>query len=205
MKYYAKQWFTLVEIMIVLVIITFMMLLVSAPYGYFQQKAKVKVAGREIAQAIYEAKNLAISGKSFKKTDSSGNEIDTNKSIWLVFEKNADVIKYYEFDGQKVVTTIDPNSDTTQITSSQIVFPAVSEEPFKQKQLQKWVIFWTIWWEEKVLFFFEAITGKLYVEGIPSVGNNITISYGIKWVTDSSSGLKKDITYFPETNTTFYK
>ena len=30
-----------------------------------EQKAQVKIAGREISQSIYEAKNMALSGLSF--------------------------------------------------------------------------------------------------------------------------------------------
>jgi hypothetical protein len=46
--------------MIAITIVAFLMIASYAPYSYYQNKAKLKVATREISQVLYEAKNMAI-------------------------------------------------------------------------------------------------------------------------------------------------
>jgi hypothetical protein len=42
---------------------------VYAPYSLYQQKAKLKLASRELSQSFYEAKNMAVSGIKEQRID----------------------------------------------------------------------------------------------------------------------------------------
>lgn len=191
MQHKQKQAFILIELMVVIVIITLMMIIWYAPYNFYQQKAKVKIAGREIAQSIYEAKNLAISGKAF---DDSGK--DKNQSIGIVFEKGENTIKYYRFDILEVTDPPNiPNIDASNV-------------PFKKKSIQTGVEFLqteTSGQQKKdtLFLFFEAITGKIYVDKADYSWKHVKINYKIK--NSTNINLKGTIKYYPKTNTTFYK
>jgi len=47
--------------MVVVFIIIILSVLTYLPYSHFQNKAKLKLASRELSQSFYEAKNMAIS------------------------------------------------------------------------------------------------------------------------------------------------
>ncbi len=165
--------------MIVIVIMTLMMLIGYAPYNFYQQKAKVKIAGREIAQSIYKARNFALSGKSVK----NGGD-NNNTSILLEIPKNWEQIFF------KVVKDLELNCNNIQNFN-------IANKEFDKKKLQKWVEFNN---SSDLKIFFEAVTGKVCVN---TSENPINVKYRIK---DSSNGsLNQKIQYYPETNTIFYK
>jgi len=85
-----KKWFTLVELMIVISIIGIMMSMAYAPYSFFQKKAELRVAAKEISKTLSESRNLAIHWTS------SG---WINQSIWVYFDKNnKNIIKIFSYD-----------------------------------------------------------------------------------------------------------
>ncbi|MDR0772512.1 MAG: type II secretion system GspH family protein [Candidatus Peribacteria bacterium] len=61
--------FTLIELLVVITIIFMLMMTVYAPYSLYQQKAKLKLASRELSQSFYEAKNMAVSGIKEQRID----------------------------------------------------------------------------------------------------------------------------------------
>jgi len=58
---FKKGGFTLVELIVTITIIIILSLMTYLPYSHYQNKAKLKLASREISQSFYEAKNMAIS------------------------------------------------------------------------------------------------------------------------------------------------
>jgi prepilin-type N-terminal cleavage/methylation domain-containing protein len=52
--------FTLLELIVVITIFGIMLLATYIPYSYYQTKAKVKMAVKDISQNIYESRNMAI-------------------------------------------------------------------------------------------------------------------------------------------------
>jgi prepilin-type N-terminal cleavage/methylation domain-containing protein len=74
-----KSGFTLIELLVSITILFILMMMSYVPYSYYQKKAKLRLASREISQSFYEAKNMAISGiKEFKDADVYESE---NRSI----------------------------------------------------------------------------------------------------------------------------
>lgn len=96
MKIKKNKAFTLIELMIVISIISLLLLFSYAPYNFYQSKAKVRIASREVAQSLYEAKNMAISWVTLLN--------DTNKKnkIVAIFmtkdEEKNNQINYYFVD-----------------------------------------------------------------------------------------------------------
>jgi type II secretory pathway pseudopilin PulG len=76
--------------MTVMTIMGILVMSVAIPYMYYQNKGKVRIASREIAQSFYEARNMAINGYS------SG---ITNQSIGIYFdaESSRDRIIYFSY------------------------------------------------------------------------------------------------------------
>jgi len=62
MVFYSQnnKAFTLIELIVVITIFCIMLLATYIPYTYYQTKAKVKFAVKDISQSIYEARNMAI-------------------------------------------------------------------------------------------------------------------------------------------------
>lgn len=92
--------------MTVMTIMGMLVMTVAIPYMYYQNKGKVRIASREIAQSFYEARNMAINGYS------SG---ITNQSIGIYFdgENSKDRIIYlsypFSFTGSQISVT--PTND----------------------------------------------------------------------------------------------
>ncbi len=187
-----KKAFTLVELMIVIVIMVLMMTLSYAPYNYYQQKAKLRIASREISQSLYEAKNFAISWVETK----SGSSF-SNSSIWVFLDntegENHQIYFYtYPYNTQ-TWTLVSPKSSTS------------TSKLFKTKKLQDWVLINGTW---SILFFYESITwNPTILEFIWTNKRVIDESVDIKFsYKDSSSPkLQKTINYNLKTNTVNYK
>lgn len=184
-----KKAFTLVELMIVIVIMVLMMTLTYAPYNYYQQKAKLKIASREISQSIYEARNFAVSGVETK----SGTTF-SNNSIWVFLDntewKNHQIYFYtYPYD-TKTWSLDKPNS---------------SIKLLKTKDLQDWVL---INGTGSILFFYESISWNPTILEFDSSWKKIIdepVDIKFSYKNSTSENLQKTINYNPKTNTVNYK
>lgn len=74
----TRSGFTLVELTAVMAIGALLLLLAYAPYGYYGDKAKVRLSGERIKQSMGEAKLLASGG--YTRSDGK------NGDIVLVFQ-----------------------------------------------------------------------------------------------------------------------
>lgn len=170
---------------------------VAIPYMYYQNKGKVRIASREIAQSFYEARNMAINGYS------SG---ITNQSIGIYF------------DGENSKDRIIYLSYPFSFTGSQIsVTPTNDIKVIKEKTLPDGVQIDRIRWSsigstldtKKALFFYSAVfwIGSYYSIDAgwiktPINEESIELDFSYKW--SSSENLKKSIIYYLQTNIVDY-
>ena len=166
------KWFTLVELMIVISIIWIMMSMAYAPYSYFQKKAEIKIAAKEISKTLSESRNLSIHWTS------SG---WINQSIWVYFDKsNKNIIKIFSYNYD------DRNTKFL----------------LKEIKIQPNIWIDKVDWKETGLFFYEAITWSwsFYEKQNftnPIAGSKISIDFSYKGTT--SEALKKNIEYYTKT------
>ena len=166
------KWFTLVELMIVISIIWIMMSMAYAPYSYFQKKAEIKIAAKEISKTLNESRNLSIHWTS------SG---WINQSIWVYFNKaNKNIIKIFSYNYD------DRNTKFL----------------LKEIKIQPNVWIEKVAGSDKWLFFYEAITWSwsFYKDDTFSTSitnNKISIDFSYKGTT--SEALKKNIEYYTKT------
>lgn len=180
-----RKWFTLIELIISITIIVLLTMSTYIPYSYYQNKAKLKITSREITQALYEARNMAINW--------SINNI-WNVSIWVYFDtsiSSLNEIKIYSY-------TFD--IETNQIS----IIEWWNVELIKTIKLQNWIQLENITSKDNVLFYFESITWKLisytwnsWIK-TPILDNVMPITFSYKWST--SPNLRKTINYFTNTN-----
>ncbi|MDD2907955.1 MAG: type II secretion system protein [Candidatus Gracilibacteria bacterium] len=183
--YLEKKAFTLFELMVAMTIAGIMMMMVLLPYAHYQNKAKLKLASREISQSFYDAKNMAISGVK---------DIDGNTSIGMYMttqEPDNDKIVFfsYPFD-------IDESAiNNTAIGNIKIIKTKVLQEGIKLNYLGG---------KNNLLFFYNSINGKSKVytfDTNPKTEVNddeISIIFSFKNATSSS--LRKELIYFKDTN-----
>jgi len=166
-----KKWFTLIELMIVITIIWIMMMMAYAPYNYFQKKGELRVAAKEISKTLSESRNLAIHWTS------SG---WINQSIWVFFDKtNKNIIKIFSYD----------YNDKTK------------KSLLKEIKIQPNIQIDKIWWNDKALFYYEAITWSWAFYSDENMTNSISdnvidIEFSYKWAT---TNLKKTLKYYTKT------
>jgi prepilin-type N-terminal cleavage/methylation domain-containing protein len=55
-----KSAFTIIELVIVVSILAMLMMMSYAPYMFYQDKLRVKLASKDIGQVLYTYRNLAI-------------------------------------------------------------------------------------------------------------------------------------------------
>ncbi len=185
-----KKAFTLIELMIVITIMVFMMMLTYAPYNYYQQKAKLKIASREISQSMYEWRNLAVSWVETKSWS-----VFSNKSIWVFLSSEAGKnhqVYFYTYPYNKSVDTLTKPNDLTSL--------------LKTKKLQKDILIKGSW---SLLFFYEAINWNVSaisfneVWDSSSLTGSVDINLAFKDTTLDT--LKRTLNYNLETNTVNYK
>lgn len=181
-------WFTLIEMMVVITIFSILLLSSYVPYSYMQNKALLKIGTKDVSQTLYQARNLAINGFE--------NENKNNASIGVYFDTtNPDIIEYYSFPYSIEEGDIIPEENTNIKKIKEIVLP-------------KWVQIDSVYWKEKFLFFFNAITWKgdyYYWENwsmvkseVPTAHRDIIIKISFRWST--SSNLQKQIIYYTPTH-----
>lgn len=85
----TASWFTLIELMIAITIFLILVMMTYANYTFYQNIAKVKLSLKEISQSLSRARNMA---SSWYQKD------NINQKIWVLFEKEKNIIKYYNFN-----------------------------------------------------------------------------------------------------------
>ncbi len=166
-----KKWFTLIELMIVISIMWIMMMMVYAPYNYFQKKAEIRIAAKEISKTLSESRNLAIHWTS------SG---WINQSIWVYFDKNnKNIIKIFSYDYN--------NKNNKSL--------------LKEIKIQQNIQIDKVAWSDKALFYYDSITwnwsfyeDEAFINIISD--NIIKIDFSYKWATNN---LKKTLDYYTKT------
>ena len=179
-----NKWFTLVELMIVFTIIILLSISIYAPYNFYSNKAKLKVAKSEIAKTIYEARNMAIYWLDVW---------NSNNSVWVYFDKNTskNSIKLYSYP--------------YDYSWAKYNFASANVKLIKEIKLQPWIQIDSVWWKDKALFYFQAIswTGTYYYGNPPTEFSNTTIgiefSFKNWW-----ANLKSKIEYYTKTNIVDY-
>ncbi len=164
-----EKWFTLIELMVVITIISMISLATYLPYAHHQKKVLLKQANREISQSLSEARNLATNG------------LDTgsgNLNVALYLDEQATQIVYY--------------------TSTGFIDFLNMWQIYKTKQLPQGIQIDAIAWNsEKSIFSFSAIFGTGSLEQESSgifTGDIIDISSSYKW--SSSPVLQGKIIYY---------
>lgn len=201
-----KKAFTLIELIVSISILVIVMMFSYAPYNLYQNRAKVKLATREVAQSLYEAKNMAISWVKWKNNSDDSKQEFKNKSVWvfLTSEETKDSkINFYYYD--------------YNISDSEIVFP--SKEPDTERQIQDWVTMtWFSVWERdysSLLLFYESVTWKVKVYWFDTSWSKIditedgknddTVKIKFTYKKATTSFLQKEIKYYLKTNIVDYK
>ncbi|MDD3793756.1 MAG: prepilin-type N-terminal cleavage/methylation domain-containing protein [Candidatus Gracilibacteria bacterium] len=181
----SKKAFTLIELLVSITIIIILSLMTYLPYSHYQNKAKLKLASREISQSFYEAKNMAISGIK---------DISSNKSVGLYLTTEAGnsnklIFFVYPYDIDELLIN--------NVESSQVNI-------LKTKLIQDGININNLNGYDNLLFFFDSITGKSKVYTFTSSGKSevdldkIIISFSYK--NAISSTLNKQIIYYKNTN-----
>ncbi len=139
------NWFTLIEFLVVITIIWLITLMTYIPYSHYQNKAKLKIATREISQSFYNAKNMA---RSWLKNNSS------NVSIWFYITKNGsqnNILTFFSYPH---------NIDEINISNQ----ASWNIEIIKETELQDGVSITYLDDYENLLFYYDSISGdsKIY-------------------------------------------
>lgn len=190
---FSKKWFTMIELMVVIAILALLFTLSYAPYVYYQNKTSLKLAWREISQAFYEAKNMAISWVDWQ---------EKNQSIWVFidtkdWEDSTITFLWYDYD------FLEADINKPDLKSSLKI---------KEKKLQTWVMIDKILWENNVslLILYEAITWKINIYKFSEswvrtdvLDEKIKIKFSFK--NSTLETLQKEIYFYTKTNIIDYE
>jgi len=195
-----KKAFTLIELMIVITIIWTMMGMAYAPYSYFQKKAQVKIAAKEISRTISESRNMAIHW-----VESSS----WNLSIGIYFEtlswslENNEIKIYwypYEFwTGSKVVLNDDFLINTINIQKDIGIDNIWIEDNEENVSINKNALFLfsAITWEWNYFYFDWGNRRDLVLWE----NNKINIEFSYRW---NDWNLEKVLKYYTKTHISDY-
>lgn len=208
MKNQRKKAFTLVELMIVIIIIWLMALLSYAPYNLYQKKAQLRVASREVSQAFYESKNMAVSGvewiKNWTPTEKENKIVilHLNSATWQDHKIDYYLDEFNKYQENNWEFKSPLNLDLSWLKKE------------KTKDLQKWILIkdlkiWSSTYKE-IAIIYAAASWNIKILWKDSSSTNfseiiwdkleVIISYGD---TDSDF-LKKTLTYYLKTNIVDY-
>lgn len=157
--------FTLIEIMIVITIIWFLMMLVTVPYNFYSNIAKVRMSRQIVDQSISDAISSANWRTSFDWK---------NINIGLYFEKNKwEISSYsypYNYSGSVFNFTGDVKLLKTIKLESFVEISKIKVGPDEN---------------DSVLLYYNAPEGKLTIyKNLTSTWNTLDIVVGYKWATE---------------------
>lgn len=185
-----SKWFTLIELLIVIIIIWIITLMTYIPYSHYQNKAKLKIATREISQSFYEAKNMA---RSWLKNTSS------NVSVWLYITKKSpqsNVLTFLSYPH-----TIDEINISNQASWD--------IETIKEKELQDWVSIIDLWDYENLLFYYNSISWESEIYTFTwwnkEVVTDDILDIKLSYKNAQSKSLTSDVRFITGTNIIDYK
>lgn len=177
-----KNWFTFIELVVVITIIAIISIALFEPYNYYQNKAKLILWAKEVSQVLYDARNMAINGFSSSIW---------NTSIWIYFDNS------------------DPEKNTIKLYSypywySTWTLTLSNMSLIKTINIQPWVEVDKVWWKDNWLFFFNSIDWKVefytfaWTTKTSMSDNEIKIDLSFK--NSTSPSLQKHLTYYTKTN-----
>jgi len=167
-----------------------LMTIVYLPYSHYQNKAKLKLASREISQSFYESKNMSVSWIK---------DISWNRSIWLYFSNQ-------DWEDDKIVFFSYPHNLDTNLIN---IIESSDVKIIKSKELQDNIKIDYLNWYDNILFFFNSISWITNVYSFTSTWkipvNNDSISIKFSYKKSSSESLRKELIYYKDTNIIDYK
>ena len=206
MKKVSHSGFTLVEMMIVIAILMLVFTFVYLPYTHFQEKVKIRQATREAAQAINEARNLAINWVQNEQAND-----DTNRSVWVFFSKE-------DWKKDKIYFISAPFNDIDAWDNreaanmySKVVSAINWWHPEvkligKPRSMPEWTQFDGVAWSwNDILFYYEAVSGTgtfASAQSNPINDSRFQLDFSYKW--SDSDVLKKRVHYDTRTYLTDY-
>ncbi len=176
-----NSWFTLIEFLIAITIFMILVMMSFAPYQYYSNVTKVKLASKEISQAIAETKNLAINW--FDKSW-------VNQSTALYIDKkNEWTLKIYSYNYSSGFTNI----------------PLNDKNLLKEEKLPDWVFVKDISWKDSVILYFSSIYWvPTILNGSWNVINDDSIFINVSFKNSLDPKLNKKITFYRSTSLTDY-
>ncbi|MDD3301948.1 MAG: prepilin-type N-terminal cleavage/methylation domain-containing protein [Candidatus Gracilibacteria bacterium] len=178
--------FTLVELMIVITIMALIGTVGYMNYAYSQNKMNLNFTSKDISQALYNARNMAVNG-----LDSSSG----NVSIGVFFDNslgNNNKIELYTYPYDMDIASED------LISTSKKTF-------LKEIDFYKGISIVNVEGKDKFLFLFQAVTGSgyyYYWDSTPGkkdfVGSKIDIKVSLG--ANGTTTLSKDLNYIVGTN-----
>lgn len=186
----SKIWFTLIELMFA---ITIFMIVVWATYmnfSYYQNKMNLKLTSKDVSQALYSARNLAVNW-----LDSSS----WNVSVWVYFDNSLDSknkITFFTYPYDLDISWTD-------------LLTTTNKKLLKSIDFHQWIELNDIWWRNKALFLFEAISWSgsyYYWDSTPwkkvFTWSSIDIKISFMWT--NSPVMSKSLKYIIWTNIVDY-
>lgn len=181
-----KRAFTLIELIITITIIVLIWGATFMNFAYSQNKMNLKLTAKDVSQALYNARNMAI------------NWLDSNSwnvSVWVYFDNsndNKNKITFFSYPFNLDINSTDLlNTDARRL---------IKEISFSNSIELNWVED-----KDKFLFLFQAISGSWYYyywdstsTKIPYTWEDIDIMISFKGA--ESTNLSKNIKYIIWTN-----
>jgi len=167
-----KKWFTLIELIIVIAIMTMLLLAAYVPFDHYKSKQLVKNSAKLISQVLNDSRNSAI--------------------YWIAsFTWNLDIGVLLLNGGDKIWIYWFPFNETISNYTS-----PDNKYHLEDINLEKWVKITSSWW----LFLYKAITWSwIYKWNIVNniTDNKIKISVWLWWV--KTWIMKNNIEYYTKT------
>jgi prepilin-type N-terminal cleavage/methylation domain-containing protein len=182
----TKKAFTLLELMITITIIVIIWGATYMNFAYSQNKMNLKLTAKDVSQALYNARNMAINW-----LDSSS----WNVSVWVYFDNSIDNKNKISFFSYPYNIDIS-STDLLQTESKKLIKEINFYNSIELNNVED---------KDKFLFLFEAITWSwsyYYWDSNPNktpyTWDDIDIKISFKWA--ESSNLSKNIKYIIGTN-----
>lgn len=167
-----RRWFTLIELMVVITIMTMLLLAAYTPFEHYKSKQLVRNSAKIISQTLNNSRNSAI----YWMASSTW-----NLDIWVLLKNGEDKIWIYWFPYKETISNyISPDNKYL----------------LQDIPLEKWIKITSSWW----LILFKAITWSwVYKWDINNniVDNKLKISVWLWWAT--SWIMKNSIEYYTKT------